>query len=857
LIILLLAAAACHGQSLLKTPVTLSRQSGTALEFLEDLNRVPGVTISYSSAIVDLKKNIKLSGQEKTVEDVLKAICSNQPVKYVEQNGKIFLVTTLPPKKKYTVSGYISDKQSGERLIGASIYLPGRNIGTTSNIYGFYSITLEQDTVPLQISYAGYYTTIAPIRIQSDHTMHIELEKNVVMNEMVVVQATKNQTPERTLTGKTDINSSFVKSVPALLGEPDVLKTLQLLPGIQAGSEGTSGLNVRGGSADQNLILLDGVPVYNASHAFGLFSIFNADAVNNVEVLKSGFPSSYGGRLSSVVDVHMKEGDKYDYHGEGGVGLVFSRLTLEGPLKKGRSSFLVSGRRTYVDAFLTPIQSINKSENRVRPFFTDLNIKANFPTGLKDRIYFSLYMGQDRLNVKDKYSYNDPVDHSSSSYRDEYGFSWGNTTAMTRWNHVFNKKTFSNFTFMYSRYRFKVNNLEEENQINPTYFTQARNKYFSAIRDWSMKADFDYLPSPDHFLKAGISATLHKYEPGITTIYRNDDGREANVHIDQLSTNSGEYDAYVEDDIRLSQNMKTNIGVRFSAFTVKGKLFTALQPRMNWLYNLHNGWSISASYGKMNQFIHLLSNTSLGLPTDLWLPVTKKVPPQSSQQVAAGASWNYDKSLVFSMELYYKTLKNVIDFTERTVFFNPYDNWEDLVESGTGKAYGMEWLMRKRKGKLTWLTSYTLSKSTRRFPTINNGQSFPYKYDRRHEIKLALVWQKSKKFEVSALWYYTTGYAITLASAEYYDPNVNYMVEIFDSRNNFRMPDYHRLDLSFRFIKQKRKYLRSWVVSIYNVYDRFNPFYLLEYSGPDAKKSEYDGISVFPFFPSISYQFKF
>jgi outer membrane receptor for ferrienterochelin and colicin len=860
LIILLLTAATCHGQSLLKTPVTPSRQNGTAGEFLNELNRVPGVTISYSSAIVDLKRNIKLSGQEKTVEDVLKIICNNQPIKYVEQNGKIFLVTTQPSKKKYTVSGYISDKQSGERLIGASIYLPGRNIGTTSNIYGFYSLTLELDTIPLQVSYAGYHTWTAQFMMQSDYTMNIELEKNIVMNEMVTVQATRSQTPERTLTGKTDINAAFVKSVPSLFGEADVLKTLQLLPGIQAGNEGTSGLNVRGGSPDQNLVLLDGVPVYNASHAFGLFSIFNADAVNNVEVLKSGFPSSYGGRLSSVVDVHLKEGDKYNFHGEGGIGLIFSRLTLEGPLKKGRSSFLVSARRTYVDAFAIPIQAIAKGQQRVYPHFTDLNVKANFPTGQKDRIYFSLYTGKDRLRVRDQYL---EKIYAEKDYTSNNVLAWGNSTAMMRWNHVFNKKMFSNFTFTYSRYRFDVKNETEKKETQPSYYYHTKSTYFSSIRDWSVKADFDYLPAPDHFIKAGISGTMHKYWPGIIDVYENDNNEINETHIEQPILTSGEYDAYIEDDIRLSDKMKTNIGVRFSAFQVRDELFTSWQPRINWLYNLSKGWSIKASYSKMAQFIHLLTNSGVGLPTDLWLPVTPKVPPQSSSQVSAGASWAYDKSLTLSMELYYKSLKNVIDFNEESVFFNAYDNWEELVTTGTGKAYGIEWMFRKKKGKVTGLGSYTLSRSTRQFAAINEGRSFPFKYDRRHEIKMAVIWEKSKRFEASAAWYFSTGYAISLPEAQYYDPNAGPdngggIIDVYGSRNSFRMPNYHRLDLSVKFMKQKKKYLRSWVLSVYNVYNRFNPFYLEATDSPDPiQKGVYKGVSVFPFIPSLSYQFKF
>lgn len=855
MICLLLMAAACHGQSLLQTPVSLSRQSGATGQFLDDLNRVPGITISYSSAVVDLAKKIRLTGKEKTVEDVLKVICSQQPVNYVEQSGKIFLVATKN-KKKFTISGYISDRESGERLIGASIVVPGSNIGTTSNMYGFYSLTLEQDTGRMQVSYAGYHTHTAPMLMSFDHTMDVALEKNAMIHEMVIVKAAaRRQTPERTLTGKTDVDAAFIKSVPALLAESDVMKTLQLLPGIQAGTEGSSGLYVRGGSPDQNLVLLDGVPVYNASHAFGLFSIFNSDAVNNVEVLKSGFPSSYGGRLSSVVDVHMKEGDKYEFHGDGGIGLVFSRLTLEGPIEKGRSSFLVSARRTYADLFAIPIQKLTEATSRVYPHFADLNLKANFPTGKQDRVYFSMYMGKDRLRVIDEYNHFTGTQYVD--YKDDNLVAWGNTTAMVRWNHVFNKKLFSNFTFTHSKYRFRVRAIEEDKYAASEQHNRTTSAYFSSIRDWGMKVDFDYLPNPAHFIKAGVAGTMHKYWPGVFDINTIHDKEENAIHIEQQTLTSGEYDAYIEDDIRLSSKMKTNIGLRFSAFHVRDKLFTSLQPRINWLYNLSHGFSIKASYGRMNQFIHLLTNSGIGLPTDLWLPVTPNVPPQWSRQVTAGGSWAKDKSFTVSMELYYKTLQHVIDFSEQSLFFNAYDKWDEVVETGRGRAYGMEWMVRKKQGTITGIASYTLSRSIRQFDAINMGQWYPFKYDRRHEVKWSLIWEKSKRFEASVSWFFASGYAVSLPEAAYYDPNTGSMVTVYASRNGYRMPNYHRMDLSVKLLKQKKKHLRCWVFSVYNVYNRFNPFYLEEIESSDPNKRRYYGISIFPFCPSFSYQFKF
>lgn len=849
LLMLLVMSVACLSQTILKMPVALPRQSGTVGEFLSDLNKIAGVAISYSSEVVDLEKQVKLTGNEKTVEDILRSILKTQTLKIVEQNGKVFLVPGTPVKKKFTISGYISDRESGERLIGASVFMPSKNAGTTSNVYGFFSITVEQDSLQLQTSYAGYFPASAAVNLSNDTVLNILLERNSVINEMIIVNAEgKRNTQHRTLTGKTDVSPALIKSISTLMGEADVLKTLQLLPGIQAGNEGTAGLNVRGGSADQTLILLDGVPVYNASHAFGLFSVFNADAVNNIEVLKSGFPASYGGRLSSVVDVHMREGDKYKFHGEGGIGLIFSKLTLEGPIKKGRSSFLFSARRTYADLFIRAAQKIVKAATDVTPFFGDVNAKANFPLGSKDRLYFSLYLGQDKLRIKEK-------DDDGSIY--DAGLTWGNATALTRWNHVFNKKMFSNFTLTYSRYKFQTHDFTEEKKSNPDFNFREDNIYFSGIRDWSIKGDIDFLPTPNHFIKLGFDVVLHQYDPGISRFSQKDSFTTINQQLGNQVLRSTEYDAYIEDDIKISERLKANIGVRFSAFALRSKTFTNVQPRLNFLYKLDAKWNLKASYGRMSQFIHLLTNGNVGLPTDLWVPVTERVPPQLSQQFSAGVSYSHDKSLEFSMETYYKTMKHVIDYGERSGFSNATYSWEEMLETGTGKAYGVEWLVQKKKGRITGLASYTLSRSTRQFANINDGKTFPFKYDRRHELKASVVWQKSERFHLSANWFYLTGSAVTMPSSYYFDPFTGQYIDVYTSRNESRMPDYHRLDMSMQFIKQKRKYTRTWVLSVYNVYNRLNPFYRYKsYTHPD-NRIVFKDVTVFPILPSISYQFKF
>lgn len=852
LIVLLFLSGACQAQGILSQKLSLQRRNGTVLQWLNDLNQISGISISYSSGSLDLDRVVQARGDEETLEDFLRLVLQGQKAVFTESNGKVFIVPRSPVRKKHTISGYVFDKTSGERLIGASVYLAGSTQGTATNAYGFYSLTTDEDSCRIEVSHSGYTTYTEPVGLEEDRVRQIGLEPRVSQEQLVVINTEARNVPGRGVS-KTGVTGAYAKSLPALLGEADVLKSLQLLPGVQSGNEGTSGLIVRGGSADQNLILLDGVPVYNASHAFGVFSVFNADAVQKVEILKSGFPASYGGRLSSVVDVRMKEGDRYRFHGEGGIGLIFSKLTLEGPIKKGRSSFLVSARRTYADLLIKGIEAISHSPDKINPFFTDLNVKANFPLGRKDHIYYSLYMGQDKLNTSSKYSnYLD----SQSLYSSTFGFSWGNITALQRWNHEFSKKLFANFSLTYSRYRFTTDLLEEYVGAGG-HTTRERNRYFSGIQDGNFRADFDYLPRPNHSIKTGISATLHRYDPGISHIEQADSGSVYETRINDQVLWGGEYDAYIEDDIRLSGRLRMNAGVRLSAFSVKGRVFPAVQPRITASYRLHDTWTLKASYSRMNQFIHLLTNSTIGLPTDLWVPVTARVPPQVSHHFAAGATRRFSASFEVSVEGYYKSMGHVVEYSQASGFSTAYDHWEDQVVIGRGWAFGGEAFAQKILGRWTGLLSYSIGRSVRQFPEINGGRPFPYKYDRRHEVKTALVYRPSSSFEMGASWLFFTGNAITLPISSYYDPFTQRYLDVFGDWNNARMPNYHRLDLSFKFSRQKKRHLRSWMFSFYNVYNHFNPFLRYKAYSMYGTGVQYEDMAVLPFLGSFGYQFKF
>lgn len=747
--------------------------------------------------------------------------------------------------QRVTISGYVKEKKSGESIAGATVYIPEQKVGTSTNTFGFYSLSVPVGTLDLHVSYVGYATVSVPMDLKMDTSLNVAMTDAAGLKE-VVVAGKKASLQERTAMSTIGLPIETIKSLPAFLGETDIMKAIQLLPGIQAGNEGSTGLYVRGGSPDQNLVLLDGVPVYNSSHLFGFFSVFNADAIRSVDVIKGGFPARYGGRLSSVIDVNMKEGNKEQLHGEGGIGLIASRLTLEGPIQKGKSSFMVSGRRTYYDVLAKPFM---KGNVKAGYFFYDLNSKVNFRLGKKDHLYVSGYFGNDKFYARLKNSSAD-MGLSSSMSTD---LKWGNITTVSRWNHEYSNKLFGNLTAYYSQYRFLI-----QSRMHSAFANTREDfmlKYVSGINDKALKWDFDYLPNPNHTIKTGIGYINHTYKPGATQTKTSIGSTLQDTTIGTKDINAGEMDVYVEDDIKLSQALKANIGLHFTGFAVNGKLYASAQPRVGLRYLLTDRISFKASFVQMNQFIHLLSNSSIGLPTDLWVPVTDKVPAQKSYQGAAGFAYTHSTGVEVTVEGYYKTMENVIEYKEGASFFNSTTSWEDKIEVGNGKSYGAEFFLQKKKGKVTGLLGYTLSWTTRKFNNLNNGREFPYRYDRRHDLKAACVYQPTKNFEMSAEWVYGTGNSLTLPIGYYTSPDNN-TFQVYSERNGYRMPPYHRADISFKFSKQKGRFERAWVLSAYNVYNRQNPFYV--YSATNAKGDiVMKQMSLFPIIPSVSYQFKF
>ncbi|MDE2813882.1 MAG: TonB-dependent receptor, partial [Gemmatimonadota bacterium] len=586
----------------------------------------------------------------------------------------------------HTLSGYVEDAVSGEKLIGAVLYEPALQKGATTNRYGFFSLTLPAGPLQVVVFHIGYQSDTLATRLDQDRQLTIALQPTPLEMGTVQVEAERlDPIQEQSQMSVVQVPIRQIKNAPVLMGEVDVLKTLQLLPGVQSGAEGMSGLYVRGGSPDQNLLLLDGAPVYNASHLFGFFSVFNANAIKNVQLTKAGFPARYGGRLSSVLEVDMKDGNMKTFEGEGSVGLIASQLTLQGPLRKDRTSFIVSARRTYIDLLIRPFLP---SDEKGGYHFYDLNAKLNHIFSPESRVFLSLYSGDDRFwsDFKEEYR--------GGNYREEDSiatdFGWGNITSTLRWNYLFDNQLFGNFTAIYSRYQLSTH-VDDRTTITSDGERETeglRLRYLSGIRDWGLKADLDYLPNPTHYIRFGGSGTLHTYSPGAAHIKSDPaDGAPEDTTLAAQVTDALEYSLYGEDDVQLTDRLKANVGLHTSGFLVNDEFYTSLQPRVSMRYLLPSDWAVKASYALMRQYIHLLSNSTVGLPTDLWLPATERVRPQWSRQLGVGLARQLKDQYEFSLEGYYKTMTNLIEYREGASFlvgFGESEDWQDKVEIGRG-----------------------------------------------------------------------------------------------------------------------------------------------------------------------------
>ncbi|MDF1560525.1 MAG: TonB-dependent receptor [Bacteroidales bacterium] len=796
----------------------------------------------------------------------------------------LLLLTVTAAAQKVTVSGYVTDANSGERMIDATVYEKESFAGTTTNSYGFFSLTLTAGKNLIVVSYLGYDPITTEVTLTGDTVMNFSLTMSSSEIDAVTVTASRRQSViESPQMSMIDIPVEKFIKLPVIFGEADVLKVIQLLPGVQSGTEGSTGIYVRGGGPDQNLFLLDGVPVYNASHLFGFMSVFNPDAVKSVQLYKGGFPARYGERLSSVVDIRMKEGNMKELHGNFAIGLISSKLSLEGPIIKDKTSFILSARRTYYDVLAQPfILAMNKDENSWTTggyYFYDLNAKINHEFSERSRLYLSSYLGRDRAYTRstDKPNYYDGS-YDRYEYKESYGLGWGNIINALRWNYLITNRLFSNTTLTYSKYNFDVtiessseNLTTKEKEID--YF-----KYYSGIEDLGAKIDFDWYPASGHSVRFGTGYTWHHFKPGVTT-FRYDsmyDDEGIDTIIGDMRVRANELILYAEDNFDISPRIKMNAGIRLSLFNVQDTSYFVFQPRLSLRYLATDDLSFKVSYSKMAQFVHLLTTSTISLPTDLWLPVTRRFEPPISHQVAAGSAFRIPGNLEMTVEAFYKTMDNLIEYKEGAFFGGTGAGWESKVEKGRGWAYGAEVLLEKNYGKLTGWIGYTMSWTYRQFDNLNFGKTFPAKYDRRHDISVALTHKFSERVDAGLVWVFGTGNAATLGVMEYppqeFTDAYYYYTNVtdFPGRNNYRTPSYHRLDLGVNLHKVKKRGTRTWSFSFYNAYCRLNPFFIywgseyheepdpnnpgqmLYYTKPVLKK-----ISVFPIIPSVSYSFKF
>ena len=787
---------------------------------------------------------------------------------------------------QHTVSGTITDQSTGETLIGATVLDTRSGKGTITNSNGRYTLTLKGNEALLRITFVGYEPIYDTVPLTGNPSRNYNLRPSITLNE-VVITAERINSRESSQMSALEMPVEQLKAVPVLFGEADIIKAIQLLPGVQSGNEGTGGMYVRGGGPDQNLFLLDGIPLYNVNHLGGFFSAFNADAVKNVTLFKGSFPARFGGRLSSVLDVTTNNGNDKHIHGNVSLGAISAKFNLEGPIIKEKTTFCLSARRTYADFLMRPLirklatDVDGKTKLSAGYYFYDANAKLTHKFSDRSRLHATFYMGNDDVYTR--------LRTESSLAEDQYlayTNNWGNIVGGLRWNYVINPKLFMNLSLSYTQYTNTMNvGIEKIAQITTDSVQNSTitGNYLSRIQDLTTRLDFSYTPLPEHNIQFGSYYTRHRIIPSVATgsvdyydqIQMTEPWKiEANLRDD--TTRANELVAFAEDDWSINDIFKVNAGLHFSAFEVENIFYPSLQPRISGRALLGENLSVKLGYAYMSQYMHLLSTTSVSLPTDLWVPSTKRIKPMTAQQVAAGINYTIPMIVDLSVEGYYKHMNNIIEYRDGVTTFGSTAGWEDLVCIGDGWTYGVEFLAQRTFGRLTGWLAYTWSRTTHLFnrpgQELNNGNPFPAKYDRRHDFSIVLTYKFTDWCDASATWVFCTGNTATLAMQKYpvasddpnaYDGNSNLSntLSYVSSRNNFRMPNYHRADISVNFHRKfKRKNCHRTInVSVYNLYNKQNPY--ITYTSSQYSYQGYSKalmqLSIFPILPSVAYTLYF
>ena len=849
----------------------------TLEQALFNLSKEVQVNIGFSPQIIPEKHIYALRFRNRTIGWILKELLHGTNLTYEVIGQQIVVVRKEISKKKYTISGIITDLESGERLIGAHIYHPQSQSGAATNEYGFYSITLTEGAYELVVSYLGYQSEKMRIGLYGDRRLDVALSPSSL--PIITVKPNDSTLNAISLPIGLDIFSiEKIKALPNLGGEGDLFRSAHNLTGVQTGAEGVGGINVRGGSADQNLVLLDGVPVYNPSHTGGIYSIFNHSALNSAQLHKGNFPARYGGRLSSVIDVRTKDGNNKSFHTEGTLGMLAAKLSAEGPIIKDKASFFISARRTTADPWVKKLFQFINQEKGLEGFttynFRDINAKLNFDVGDRNRLYLGLYQGGDKFH--DEFDNRISLEDERQVQERRRNIEWGNLISSFRWNSILSNQLFMNTTFTYSNYNFESFNESQDSLIDfqprlvRRFFN--RTEYISTIEDFAGKVDFDYIPNPTNRLRFGIHAIRHNFKPGVASI---DQGSSVDTtiigdsEISDLNIRAREYSAYIEDEIKVTPKFILNLGVHAAFFDVENSLYWDIQPRISSMLFLNDQLAFKSAFSTNTQFLHLLTNSGFNFPNDIWVPSTDDVSPQKSWQISTGITYEIEQGVNLNVEAYYKNLDDLITYSEGASFLigsaalaGPLIdviNWEDRVTKGEGWSYGLEFLANKTYGRTTGSLAYTLSWAKRKFDRVNFGETFPFAYDRRINVKFVVNHKINRHLSFSLNWVYGSGNKITLPTSSFTHrlfPFSNDSNELtlfnFQSKNAFSMPDYHRMDVNIFYHIKTARLTHEINFGIYNLYNRSNPFNFVIRQDPFREKKLVK-ITLLPILPSLSY----
>ncbi len=867
------------GQSILSKVIDFETENTPISDALIDLSEAANINIAFHPRLFTKEQKISVAIKNKSLQYILQQCLINTDVAF-KVDGEHLLLYQRPPRR-YTISGYIEDAVTGERLIAATIWESYSGKGTTSNDYGFFSLKVPEGEAELHSSYLGYQSSIKIVPLTKNQTVQLKLAPSITLKEIIVNAAnfTEGQS-HLNLNKGTAVNLQNLTTNISLGGEADLMQYLSTKANIQSGSDGIGGLNIRGGDADQNLVLLDGVPIYNPSHTLGLFSVFNTHIIKNTILFTDGFSAKYGGRLSSVIDVRVKEGNTKEWKGEAEIGTIASKLILEGPLKKDTTGLLIAFRRTHIDSYLrkrsTKSRAKNDEEGEIGYYFFDLNAKIHHRLSAKDQVFLSFYNGRDDFEDYSAYFIDDIDFYTENEF--EQNLEWGNQIAAFRWNHLFGDQLFSNTTFTYSRYKYSSENFS---YLFDDYMGDILEEYYftsfqSTIKDAGLKTDFEYYPNPNHQLLFGVGVLFRSFESGelesvLEEFQTGGNLEETGFFIDDLYDlpifKATELNAYVEDKASLTDQFSYSVGLHLAAFITPGKTYILPQPRIAAQWNFLPKWTTTLSGSKMSQFLHIISTTGGGFPNDLWVPSTSNVRPQESLQTTWNLSYKTSKGWQANVDVFYKKLNHLIAYQEDTSLpslleIDPFI-WEEEITEGEGKSYGWSTTLAKTKGKLTGQINYSYTLSERQFELLNDGLPYSFRYNHPHAIKINLQQRLNINTSFNINWQYGSGQPISLISTtSRFLPLSNFpstdIVTRIGKVNSFRLPAYHRLDIGFYFEWGGAKVQQHLNVGVYNLYNRKNPYYVYQVNDEDFPED--NGLkqqNSLPILPSLSYRIIF